>query len=129
MIELPVTDHPEIPVGRYCYGGWHKDENGKSRQGKVCPHWQGTEKGAICKLLKEEHHEYCGFHLVWDQVKECGINLDDEDKCTGERESLEERSVRMIREGYTLIKMTCECGVDMEVWHKGRKNGDSGDNN
>ena len=58
---LKMTN-PEIPEGYYCYKGE-----------KTCPHWHKTEKGARCDIIQEEHTEYCMLHLVWDQVKECGI--------------------------------------------------------
>ncbi len=116
-------EHPEIPVGLYCYDGWRKDENGKMRQGRICPHWQRTENGARCNLINREDHTYCGFHLIWDQVKECGINEGRDDDYTPPTK--EEQTARCIREGFELKVITCECGTEMEVWHKGRKDGDT----
>jgi len=112
-------EHLEIPHGMYCYKVLEvlKDEDGRPRlKTKVCPHWQATENGARCNLINEEHHEYCPWHLVWDQVKECGINEDrDEDYTPSTKE---EHAERCLREGYELKTITCNCGKVMEVFHK-----------
>jgi hypothetical protein len=49
----------EIPQGYYCHD---------------CPHWHKTDKGARCDYLNREDTKPCCFHLLWDKVKECGIN-------------------------------------------------------
>ena len=113
-MEERTQDHPEIPVGLYCYNGWHKGEDGKMHQGKVCPHWQKTENGARCNLLNEEHHTYCCFHLVWDQVKECHIN----EGC--DYEPVRQTDEDLKKEGFELKSITCRCGKDMEIWEKRR---------
>jgi hypothetical protein len=51
--------YEEIPQGYYCYD---------------CPHWHKTDKGAKCDYLNREDTRQCCFHLLWDKVKECGIN-------------------------------------------------------
>lgn len=53
-----------IPYGDYCY-----DKNG------ICLHWKKTEQGASCLALNVESKKYQSFNLIWDQVKECGINV------------------------------------------------------
>ena len=61
----------KIPRGLYCY-----DENG------VCPYWsilkdKPYQENGYCSYMKigdwEADHF---FSLLWDQVKECGINDD-----------------------------------------------------
>lgn len=91
--------HPEIPVGTYCYG---------VKDGKrfICPHWQRTDNGARCGLLNEEHHTYCPFHLVWDQVKECGINKD---------EPGEESEPSTIKSQGVERTVTCPCSRQVEI--------------
>jgi len=64
----------KIPKGPYCY-----DENG------LCPHWQklnDTEgPNAYCHYLKMSDRDIenieCVLSLLWDQCKECGVNLDE----------------------------------------------------
>jgi hypothetical protein len=59
-----------IPIGIYCY-----DENG------VCPYWslKGYRNG-YCKFLDIEDDQIDGLGLLWDQCKECGINMSYEDE-------------------------------------------------
>lgn len=72
------NNHPEIPLGIYCYG---RDGSGKR---VVCPHWEqletraGITSKARCNFLNviSEYPEY--DNLIWDQVKECGVNEDRE---------------------------------------------------
>ena len=59
-----------IPHGIYCY-----DVNG------ICPYWdsdlsKGEQNYGYCHYLKSGDWEDEGFSLLWDQVKECGINND-----------------------------------------------------
>lgn len=106
-MELPVIDHPEIPLGDYCYKitGTATDELGRIEiKSELCPYWKATEKGAKCSFLNEEHHYDCYFHLLWDQVKHCGINLD----CVYDKQSIEDKS--------NLIVDTCECGKEVKYW-------------
>ena len=60
-----------IPKGIYCY-----DENGG------CPFWSKSpdhshQESGYCGWLKEGDWESDGLSLLWDQCKECGINLED----------------------------------------------------
>jgi len=63
-----------IPKGVYCY-----DENG------VCPHWsmradKPEQENGYCSHLKKGDWEFTKYHsLLWDQVKECGIDQWDEE--------------------------------------------------
>lgn len=126
MKNLPLIEHPEIPSGDCCYTILDviKNENGMPRlKTKNCPHWKSTENGAYCAILNEEHYEGCPWHLVWDQLKECRINIEDSFIDT---EDPNERSVRLLKEGYKLENIICDCGKEMKVWHKGKGTWDNG---
>lgn len=67
-----------VPEGPYCYG----------KDGR-CPYWKRNgmkraQENGYCRLLKTGDWERVrngkrmGFGLLWDQVKECGINDNDE---------------------------------------------------
>jgi hypothetical protein len=61
-----------IPQGLYCY-----DENGR------CPWWSVNlrypkQNNGYCSYL-EKGDWMDNFGLLWDQVKECGVNEDWED--------------------------------------------------
>jgi len=69
-----MSDHPEIPNGSYCHGATRAD---------VCPHWSIDESrdeldNGFCALLNwgDWMHDQ-GIGLLWDQVKECGINVEE----------------------------------------------------
>lgn len=114
-IELPVVDHPEIPVGFYCYTGVGVEKDDSDQlifKIKTCPHWQRTDNGAKCTLLNEEHYKDCWRHLLWDQVKHCGINLND-----GYVNSSLDEDV-LFKEGYELLVEVCECGKENKFWVK-----------
>lgn len=62
-----------IPKGLYCY---NKDG--------VCPFWDRLDgipkqENGYCHLLEKGDWESEGTMLLWDQCKECEINLDAED--------------------------------------------------
>jgi len=57
-----------IPRGVYCYRG-----------DKLCPFWskdynQPEQENGYCSYLGRGDWENEGFGLLWDQVKECGVN-------------------------------------------------------
>lgn len=59
----------DIPKGLYCY-----DSNG------TCPYWSLDEdrhyqENGYCYYMLKGDWEREGFSLIWDQVKECGINI------------------------------------------------------
>lgn len=95
--------HPEIPEGSYCYRGLKPSGEGKIKVIGLCPHWQKTENGARCELLNEEHHKYCPYHLVWDQVKECDINVEKHNYTPNDNK------------GYKKVKEVCRCGREVEI--------------
>tara|TARA_R110000851_G_scaffold41409_3_gene103975 strand:+ start:5800 stop:6075 length:276 start_codon:yes stop_codon:yes gene_type:complete len=88
----------EIPRGDYCYGGFGEMKDGVIRINGLCRYWKRTDHGTIkCEFLDieqipadtkgsyEEAIKYFGSEkiledktddgLMWDQVKDCGINL------------------------------------------------------
>ena len=65
--------HPEIPAGIYCYAGKH-----------VCPYWgldkqKPNHENGTCSFLHAADGDDGEDHLLWDQVKLCGINDELED--------------------------------------------------
>jgi hypothetical protein len=68
-----------IPEGDYCYGGSRRDK---------CPYWYSNEKQPYqlnggCKYLNAGDWvdmDDGGTFLLWDQVKECGINAEYSDE-------------------------------------------------
>lgn len=93
--------HPLIPMGDYCYSYTgkmlindkvigHDGEIVRSMnyyaipETKKCPFWNKLpDDGAYCSFLEHtsgvDGNEDSGFDLLWDQIKECGVNLDDSD--------------------------------------------------
>jgi hypothetical protein len=71
--KLPIID---IPKGNYCYTVIDNDFNIIDEIPiKLCPYWVRTNSGAKCNLLNKESIKG-DILLIWDQVKECGINLE-----------------------------------------------------
>lgn len=63
-----------IPKGLYCY-----DEKG------VCPAWGRSayyppQENGYCTFLMQGDWENEGVSLLWDQVKECGVNCETDDE-------------------------------------------------
>jgi hypothetical protein len=79
-----------IPKGEYCYTttGIFRDESGVPRTSiKVCPYYKGRrdkpqQNSGYCRLMKvgdfthgrDANGNPRGTMLLWDAVKECGIN-------------------------------------------------------
>lgn len=66
--------HPEIPMGLYCYIIVNNEY-------KKCPHWslnpnKPIQENGYCDLLKRGDWDVPYLSLLWDQCKECGINMD-----------------------------------------------------
>lgn len=71
-----------IPKGDYCYAitGWHDDPVAPRPVCKSCPFHtyrkgKGEQNDGYCRYLK--HGDWMvkrGIGLLWDGVKECGIN-------------------------------------------------------
>ena len=68
----------EIPKGIYCYNVISITNEGKIHA-KTCPFWfLRTKEVGYCSLLKKSDDDLDSFGLLWDQVKECGINDEDD---------------------------------------------------
>lgn len=75
-------DERIIPEGGYCYSvlGLVEDENGLPvMKTKPCPYWgrdkdQLEQSDGYCAKLKSGDWHQGGTILLWDMVKECGIN-------------------------------------------------------
>ena len=75
-----------IPPGDYCYSKsepWGPGKpDGTRRLLDLCPFWSSRadkreQECGHCAYLGEGDWEMDGFGLLWDQCKECGINMDD----------------------------------------------------
>lgn len=75
-------DEAVIPQGMYCYS-WASSfvdpENGPGRNVVPCPYWgcdldKGVQQAGYCAHLKAADWEEDGTMLLWDMVKECGVN-------------------------------------------------------
>ena len=71
-------DESVIPKGVYC----HDEDDIR----KICPYWHlipqhREQENGYCHFMKFGDWEGSFFSLLWDQVKECGINdeWDDEE--------------------------------------------------
>jgi len=67
----------QIPTGMYCYT---YDQDGHS---KLCPYWgirddKPEQENGYCAFLGKGDWDFDQLSLIWDQVKECGINDEDE---------------------------------------------------
>ena len=65
-----------IPPGDYCYT---YDDNGRFI---ICPYWWKSDEhpeqeNGFCRYMNKGDWEFDHLSLLWDQVKECGVNLDD----------------------------------------------------
>ena len=67
----------KIPVGPYCYS--IKKIKGDKIKICACPYWElrkdkPTQDNGYCHYLERGDWEDAGTSLLWDMVKECGIN-------------------------------------------------------
>lgn len=60
----PLDVIPHHPY--YCYSG--------SLGSGLCPYWKKTETGARCEYLEVDSVEGDWDNLIWDQIKQCGVN-------------------------------------------------------
>ena len=70
----------DIPYGSYCYEILEISPEGKMKI-KPCPYWElrkdkPSQLNGYCSHLKQGDWEDEGTLLLWDGVKECGINSD-----------------------------------------------------
>jgi pentatricopeptide repeat protein len=71
-----------IPSGMYCYAGLEQDKEDPMRFNLIglCPFWSSSDEhheqdNGSCSYAKLNDWEH--GTLLWDQVKECGVKLDD----------------------------------------------------
>lgn len=75
----------KIPYGHYCYEILSVNENIGRIKVKLCPYWnrdysKPEQMNGYCSYLKCGDWEHEGLGLLWDQVKECGINEECEEE-------------------------------------------------
>lgn len=73
----------DIPYGPYCYEIKSVDYKSGKLRSKPCPYWsrdpnKPEQENGYCSYLKCGDWEHEGLGLLWDQVKECGINEEPE---------------------------------------------------
>lgn len=79
-----------IPSGPYCYTPVEGPcaENGWVFRIKLCPFWQyrediaelhGEQTAGYCSYLRKGDWAEDGTFLLWDQCKECGVKLEEEE--------------------------------------------------
>lgn len=77
MLDLEAN----IPLGDYCYTPIEIVDNSMTMRISSCPFWrkvddQPEQLNGYCTYLKLGDWMEDGTLLLWDQVKECGINHD-----------------------------------------------------
>lgn len=76
-------DESVIPKGLYCYTRVEEDASLISGFSiKHCPYWssqpdQPIQESGFCSFLNRGDWQSEGISLLWDQVKECNVNLGD----------------------------------------------------
>lgn len=75
-------DTSKIPHGPYCYEIYPIDFLGLAKKVyRLCPYWsvragKREQESGYCSYLEKGDWMEDGTMLLWDQVKECGINTD-----------------------------------------------------
>jgi hypothetical protein len=74
-----TRDESVIPAGIYCYQRLipYRTESGeiRLRTEGLCPYWSlRGEYDGHCAFLNVGDNDENGTLLLWDQVKECGVN-------------------------------------------------------
>lgn len=66
----------QIPKGMYCYEIQSIHSSGRINT-KICPYWQRVGKfNGKCHYLNIEDESSQMITHLWDQLKECNINMD-----------------------------------------------------
>jgi len=73
-----------IPLGMYCYEFTGELKGDGTPVINVCPYWsrdntKPEQMNGYCSYLDIGDWEGPGFGLLWDMVKECGINEEPEE--------------------------------------------------
>lgn len=86
-IKFILWTYWRIPRGLYCYRYRKfipsKDGSPPLIKVKSCPYWDIVEgkpyqENGYCHYLKQGDTDFsCGYGLLWDQCKECGVKNDD----------------------------------------------------
>lgn len=76
-----TKDSSVIPDGPYCYRLIGENNSSKTPRSSICPYWSYREdkprqENGFCAYLESGDWEREGVSLLWDQVKECGINAE-----------------------------------------------------
>jgi len=72
-------DRTVIPIGYYCY----TYKSYRKKEGfYLCPYWSTREdkpnhENGYCSYL--EYGDWEGLSMLWDECKECGINIGNEE--------------------------------------------------
>jgi hypothetical protein len=64
-----------IPHGLYCYSLLGEVSEHNTPKQRTCPYWSLKSPGVgECKLVGDDDDDN-GYGLLWDQVKDCRINI------------------------------------------------------
>lgn len=83
QVELtPVQALKLIPEGEYCYSVKTLEDGSVER--KTCPFWNKIidfpkQNNGYCHFRKQGDWQGSGIGMLWDQCKECGLNIDEDD--------------------------------------------------
>ena len=83
QVELtPAQAVKLIPEGEYCYSVETLEDGFVVR--KTCPFWDKIldfpkQNNGYCHFRKKGDWQSSGIGLLWDQCKECGMNINDDD--------------------------------------------------
>lgn len=69
----------DIPMGDYCYEAIFVDNKTGNIKIEICPYWYKDQNypyqaNGYCSYLNIGDWEDEGHGLLWDMVKECGVN-------------------------------------------------------
>lgn len=83
QVELtPLQSLKLIPEGEYCYNVKTLEDGSIER--KTCPFWDKIldfpkQNNGYCHFRKQGDWQGSGIGMLWDQCKECGLNIDEDD--------------------------------------------------
>lgn len=83
QVELtPIQSLKLIPEGEYCYSVKIHEDGFVER--KTCPFWDKIidfpkQNNGYCHFRKQGDWQGSGIGMLWDQCKECGLNIDEDD--------------------------------------------------
>jgi hypothetical protein len=83
QVELtPLQSLKLIPEGEYCYSVKTHEDGFVER--KTCPFWDKIldfpkQNNGYCHFRKQGDWQGSGIGMLWDQCKECGLNIDEDD--------------------------------------------------